>query len=254
MTAIDIRDVSLQFGAGADARTILSGINLQVKSGEFLSIIGPSGCGKTTLLRLIAGLMQPTGGTISCDGVEVRKPSRERAIVFQDYGKALLPWRTVWANVALPFEEQGGDKKTFRERAMELLRVMRVDAAADQYPDQLSGGMQQRVQIARSLAQNPKIWLMDEPFGALDAMTRQQLQDEVSRVSQQRGMTVVFITHDLEEAIYLGDRVIALGAHPGRVIEDIEVGLPRPRDQLTTRESPVFLEHRHRLYGLLQGH
>jgi NitT/TauT family transport system ATP-binding protein len=254
MTAIDIRDVSLQFGVGASARTILSGINLQVKSGEFLSIIGPSGCGKTTLLRLIAGLMRPTGGTISCDGVEVRKPSRERAIVFQDYGKALLPWRTVWANVALPFEEQGGDKKTFRERAIELLRVMRVDAAADQYPDQLSGGMQQRVQIARSLAQNPKIWLMDEPFGALDAMTRQQLQDEVSRVSHERVMTVVFITHDLEEAIYLGDRVIALGAHPGRVVEDLEVGLPRPRDQLTTRESPVFLKHRHRLYGLLQGH
>lgn len=254
MTAIDIRDVSLQFGAGANARTILSGINLQVRSGEFLSIIGPSGCGKTTLLRLIAGLMQPTGGIIRCGGVEVRKPSRERAIVFQDYGKALLPWRTVWANVALPFEEQGGDKKTFRARAIELLRVMRIEAVADHYPDQLSGGMQQRVQIARSLAQNPKIWLMDEPFGALDAMTRQQLQDEISRLSQERGMTVVFITHDLEEAIYLGDRVIALGAHPGRVVEEIEVGLPRPRDQLTTRESPVFLAHRHRLYGLLQDH
>ena len=131
---------------------------------------------------------------------------------------------------------------------------MRLDAVADQYPDQLSGGMQQRVQIARSLAQNPKVWLMDEPFGALDAITRQQLQDEVARLAAERGMTVVFITHDLEEAIYLGDRVVVLGVNPGRVVEEIVVDLPRPRNQLTTREHPTFLAHRHHLFGLLQGH
>jgi NitT/TauT family transport system ATP-binding protein len=254
MTAIDIRDVSLQFGEGSGARQILTGINLQVRAGEFLSVIGPSGCGKTTLLRLIAGLLQPTGGSIVCDDREVKKPSRDRAIVFQDYNKALLPWRKIWSNVALPLEDRKSRGGDLRARAIELLQVMRLEAVADQYPDQLSGGMQQRVQIARSLAQGPKIWLMDEPFGALDAITRQQLQDEVARLAAERKMTVVFITHDLEEAIYLGDRVVVLGAHPGRIVEEITVALPRPRDQLTTREDPKFLAHRHHLFGLLQGH
>lgn len=254
MTAIDIRDVSLQFGEGANARQILTGINLQVRAGEFLSVIGPSGCGKTTLLRLIAGLVQPTGGSIICDNREVKKPSRDRAIVFQDYGKALLPWRKIWSNVTLPLEDRESPRGDLRARAIELLKVMRLESVADHYPDELSGGMQQRVQIARSLAQGPKVWLMDEPFGALDAITRQQLQDEVARLAADRKMTVVFITHDLEEAIYLGDRVVVLGAHPGRIVEEIAVDLPRPRDQLTTREDPKFLAHRHHLFGLLQGH
>ena len=254
MTAIDIREVSLAYGYGSGMRQILSGINLHIKAGEFLSIIGPSGCGKTTLLRLIAGLVQPTQGAIVCNGLEVKKPSKERAIVFQDYGKALLPWRKIWSNVALPLEESGIRGAELRERAIDLLKVMRLESVADHYPDQLSGGMQQRVQIARSLAQSPKIWLMDEPFGALDAITRQQLQDEVARLAAERQMTVVFITHDLEEAIYLGDRVVVLGVNPGRVVEEIVVDLPRPRNQLTTREDPEFLSHRHHLFGLLQGH
>lgn len=253
MPAIDIRDVSLTYGQGNGARHVLTSINLQVKTGEFLSVIGPSGCGKTTLLRLIAGLVHPTQGSIVCNGYEVNKPSKDRAIVFQDYGKALLPWRKIWANVALPLEEGGGRGGNLRLRAIDLLKVMRLDSVADQYPDQLSGGMQQRVQIARSLAQEPKVWLMDEPFGALDAITRQQLQDEVARLAAERNMTVVFITHDLEEAIYLGDRVVVLGVKPGRVVEEIAVNLPRPRNQLTTREDPEFLAHRHHLFGLLQG-
>jgi len=254
MTNIEIRDVSLQFGEGAGARQILTGINLRVGAGEFLSVIGPSGCGKTTLLRMIAGLVPPTKGAIVCGNREVKKPSRDRAVVFQDYGKALLPWRKVWSNVALPLESQQTRDQDLRAQAIELLKVMRLELVADHYPEQLSGGMQQRVQIARSLAQDPKIWLMDEPFGALDAITRQQLQDEVARLAVERKMTVVFITHDLEEAIYLGDRVVVLGAHPGRIVEEIEVGLSRPRDQLTTREDPKFLAHRHHLFGLLQGH
>ncbi len=254
MTAIDIRDVSLEYGEGSGARLILSDISLTVRSGEFLSVIGPSGCGKTTLLRLIAGLVTPTRGAILCGDRKVDRPSRDRAIVFQDYGRALLPWRKIWSNVALPLEGGNIQGAALRERAIELLKVMRLEAVADHYPDQLSGGMQQRVQIARSLAQEPKIWLMDEPFGALDAITRQQLQDEVARLAAERNMTVVFITHDLEEAIYLGDRVVVLGAHPGRVVEEISVDLPKPRDQLTTREDPRFLAHRHHLFGLLQGH
>lgn len=253
MSAIELRDVSLRYGSGSEVREILSGINLTVRAGEFLSIIGPSGCGKTTLLRLMAGLVHPTQGAITVGGSSVEKPSRQRAIVFQDYGKALLPWRRVWANVALPLEDQGNNASSRRKKALELLRVMRLETVADHFPEQLSGGMQQRVQIARTLAQEPNIWLMDEPFGALDAITRQQLQDEVARIAAERGITVIFITHDLEEAIYLGDRVIVLGAHPGRIVEEIEVGLPKPRNQLSTREDTRFLEHRHHLFGLLEG-
>lgn len=252
-TAIELAEVSLCYGSGAGVVEILSGINLSVRAGEFLSIIGPSGCGKTTLLRLMAGLVRPTTGSIVSDGRPIERPSRERAIVFQDYGKALLPWRRVWSNVALPFEGMS-DSASVRARAVELLRVMRLEQVADHFPEQLSGGMQQRVQIARSLAQNPKVWLMDEPFGALDAITRQQLQDEVARIASERRMTVVFITHDLEEAIYLGDRVVVLGAHPGRIVEEIEVDLPKPRNQLTTREDSRFLAHRHHLFGLLGDH
>lgn len=254
MTSIDLRNVSLQFGAGHGSRQILNSINLQIRSGEFVSIIGPSGCGKTTLLRLIAGFLRPTSGSVHCDGKPVVAPSKERAIVFQDYGKALLPWRKVWANVGLPLEGRGLSSAQIREQALALLRIMKLEVIAEHYPDQLSGGMQQRVQIARTLAQNPTVWLMDEPFGALDAMTRQELQDEVARIAQDRKITVVFITHDLEEAIYVGDRVIALGAHPGRIVEQIDVDLVRPRDQLTTREDPTFLKHRHKLFNLLQSH
>ena len=254
MTAIDFHDVSLQYGEGLGTNRILTNINLHIRSGEFLAVIGPSGCGKTTLLRLIAGLVRPTSGRITCNGAEISRPSRERAVVFQDYAKALLPWRKVWSNVALPLEGRNNRGTNLRLQAIELLKVMRLDRVAEYYPDQLSGGMQQRVQIARSLAQNPKVWLMDEPFGALDALTRQQLQDEVSRLALERKMTVIFITHDLEEAIYLGDRVIVLGDRPGRIVREIEVDLTRPRDQLTTRENPKFLAHRHHMFGLLQGH
>lgn len=250
MTALLLNEVSLSYGG----HQVLSSINLSVREGEFVSIVGPSGCGKTTLLRLIAGLVQPSSGSVAHNGAPVSKPSRERAVVFQDYGKALLPWRKVWNNIALPLEDTGMGQEAVRRRSMELLSAMKLEQFAEHFPEQLSGGMQQRVQIARSLAQEPKVWLMDEPFGALDAITRQQLQDEILRIAAERAITVIFITHDLEEAIYLGDRVIVLGAHPGRVVEEIAVDIPKPRDQLTTREHTAFLQARHRLFGLLQGH
>ncbi len=171
--------------------------------------------------------------------------------MFQDYGRSLLPWRSVWANVALAYEAQGLARAERRGRAFALLERMGLAEVGELYPGQLSGGMQQRVQIARCLAQEPRVLLMDEPFGALDAMTRQTLQDEIARLAAEHAITVVFITHDLEEAIYLGDRVVALAANPGRVVESLGVGLKRPRDQLTTREEPLFLAHRHRLFQLL---
>jgi NitT/TauT family transport system ATP-binding protein len=254
MAKIEFNNVSLSYGDGKGARQILDNINLTIGSGEFVSIIGPSGCGKTTLLRLMGGLVRPSAGTILFEGTEIKGPSRQRAVVFQDYGKALLPWRPVWANVALAFEDGKLTRAQQKANSIELLRSMKLEHVSEQYPGQLSGGMQQRVQIARSLAQDPRILLMDEPFGALDAMIRQQLQDEVSRIVRERNITAVFITHDLEEAIYLGDRVIALAAHPGRVLEEINVGLSRPRDQLRTREHPEFLQHRHKLFVLLREH
>ena len=237
-----------------NGRLVLDHIDLQVADGEFLSVVGPSGCGKTTLLRLLAGLVIPSSGEIFAAGRPISGPSRERAIVFQDYSRSLLPWRSVWANVALAYESQGMSRSHRRERAYALLERMGLGAVGEYFPGQLSGGMQQRVQIARCLAQEPRIMLMDEPFGALDALTRQTLQDELSRLVAERKVTVVFITHDLEEAIYLGDRVVALAPDPGRVAETIEVGLARPRHQLATREDPTFLAHRHRLFDLLIGH
>jgi NitT/TauT family transport system ATP-binding protein len=245
--ALEARGLVMGFGD----RLVLDHVDVAVAEGEFLCIVGPSGCGKTTLLRLFAGLWRPLAGEIFAGGELVAGPSRERAIVFQDYGRSLLPWRSVWANVALAHEAQGLARSERRERAMALLRRMGLAEVGELYPGQLSGGMQQRVQIARCLAQEPRVLLMDEPFGALDAMTRQTLQDEVARLAAEHRITVVFITHDLEEAIYLGDRVVALAANPGRVVETLPIGLKRPRNQLTTREEPQFLAYRHRLFQLL---
>jgi len=252
--ALELRGVGLAFGSSADARKILDDITFDVFQGEILCLVGPSGCGKTTILRLLSGLLQPSSGEIRFEGAAIAGPSRSRAIVFQDYSNALLPWRTVAGNVALSLEARKVPPQSHGEIVSALLKKMNLQGAAGQYPSQLSGGMQQRVQIARCLAQQPKILLMDEPFGALDAMTRQALQDELLQLAAEQKMTVVFITHDLEEAIYLGDRVFVLGSNPGRIIEQIKVDLPRPRSQLETREDWRFLAHRHRLFGLLQGH
>jgi NitT/TauT family transport system ATP-binding protein len=248
--ALEARALNMSFGA----HLVLDHIDLSVADGEFLSIVGPSGCGKTTLLRLLAGLMPASSGELFAEGKPITGPSRDRAIVFQDYSRSLLPWRSVWTNVALAFEGQGIPRAARKQRAYALLEQMGLAQVGEYFPGQLSGGMQQRVQIARCLAQQPRVMLMDEPFGALDALTRQTLQDEISRLAKEQRITVVFITHDLEEAIYLGDRVVALAPNPGRVAETIDVGLARPRNQLTTREDPVFLAHRHRLFKLLVEH
>jgi NitT/TauT family transport system ATP-binding protein len=252
--AVSVQGVSMAFGAERKGPAVLSDVSFDVRHGEFLSIVGPSGCGKTTLLRLLAGLIRPTSGRVDFHGEQVTGPSRDRAIVFQDYSKALLPWRTIAGNISLSLEACDVAEPERSQRIEALLAKMGLSHTARQYPSQLSGGMQQRVQIARCLAQQPKLLLMDEPFGALDALTRQKLQDEVARLAVEQNTTVVFITHDLEEAIYLGDRVIALASNPGRIAEQIEVGIPRPRHQLTTREDQRFLAHRHHLFGLLQGH
>jgi NitT/TauT family transport system ATP-binding protein len=234
-------------------REILRDIALTVRDSEFVCVVGHSGCGKTTLLRLIAGLFKPTLGSVTFDGNPMTKPRQDIAVVFQDYGKALLPWRTAAGNVALALEAINAPKAGRAERIDELLNLVGLAGHADKYPSQMSGGMQQRLQIARCLAQEPRVLLMDEPFGALDAMTRQELQDEVLALVDRTKATVFFVTHDLEEAIYLGDRVIGMLPNPGRIASVFEVGLPRPRDQLTTRESPEFLHLRRELFDFIKS-
>jgi NitT/TauT family transport system ATP-binding protein len=246
--AIELKNVSLSFGSNQ----ILTGIDMRVEPGEFVCVIGASGSGKTTLLRMIAGLLPPSNGQVFLYGKPVLAPTRRVAVVFQDYGRALLPWRRAYANVSLPLEASGMPAKDRPKRIRALLAKVGLANHEDKFPGQLSGGMQQRLQIARSLAQEPDTLLMDEPFGALDAMTRQGLQDEVLSLVAASGATVLFVTHDLEEAIYLGDRVIGLLAHPGRIGIEVKVDLPRPRDQLTTREHPEFLRLRRELFDFIK--
>jgi len=245
--ALSIRNLAVRFGA----RAILDAIDLDVREGEFLCIVGSSGSGKTTLLRVLAGLASLAEGKVLFEGAEISGPSRDRAIIFQDYSKALLPWRTVRGNVALSLEARNVPAKEQDAIIDALLAKMGLSPSRTQFPGQLSGGMQQRVQIARCLAQDPKLLLMDEPFGALDAMTRQTLQDEILQLAAEKQITTIFITHDLEEAIYLGDRVVVLGRSPATVVESVEIELPRPRNQLTTREDGRFLAYRHRLFEIL---
>ncbi|MFW7348477.1 MAG: ABC transporter ATP-binding protein [Pigmentiphaga sp.] len=237
-------------------RRIINGLDLDLGRGEFVCVVGPSGCGKTTLLRLLSGLVQPSAGSILRDGRPIDGPAQDVAIVFQDYGRALLPWRSVAGNVSLALEAARVPRAERASRIAPLLAQVGLGNHADKYPAELSGGMQQRLQIARCLAQRPAVLLMDEPFGALDAMTRQSLQDDLLALVRRHGTTVLFITHDLEEAIYLGDRVVALRANPGTgassLAQDIAIGLPHPRDQLSTREHPEFLRLRRFLFDFIQ--
>jgi NitT/TauT family transport system ATP-binding protein len=246
--AFAFEGVSLDLGG----RTILREISFAVGRGEVVCVIGASGSGKTTLLRLLAGLIAPTAGAVHLGGCQVGGPSREVAVVFQDYSRALLPWRTAAGNVSLALEAMGVAAAERKKRIAPLLAKVGLADHAHKYPAQLSGGMQQRLQIARSLALDPSVLLMDEPFGALDAMTRQGLQDEMLRIAAERNATVLFVTHDLEEALYLGDRVVSLRSNPGRVASIVDVPLPRPRNQLATREHPEFLRLRRELFAAME--
>jgi len=246
---VEFRNVDLMI----KGQEILRDLSFTFRAGEFVCVIGPSGCGKTTTLRLIAGLARPTGGSVFYAGEPVKGPRPDVAVVFQDYGKALLPWRTAAGNIQLVLDTFKVPRSEHRARIDALLAKVGLAGKNDAYPAEMSGGMQQRLQIARCLAQQPRLLLMDEPFGALDAMTRQALQDEMQAIVADTGTTVFFVTHDLEEAAYLGDRVIGLLPHPGRLGVDLRSTLPRPRDQLTTREAPDFLQMRHTLFNFIRG-
>jgi NitT/TauT family transport system ATP-binding protein len=221
----------------------LRDVNLEVAKGELLSIVGPSGCGKSTLLRCIAGLIHPGEGRVVLNGTQITDVPDNLAVVFQDYSRSLLPWLSVRDNVALPLRRRGMPKTERRSAALNALATVGLSGAAHKYPWQLSGGMQQRVSIARALAYKPALLLMDEPFGSVDAQTREDLEDLILQVRGE-GMTILLVTHDIDESVYVGDRVAVLSRAPGRVIADLQVDLPAKRDQITTREMPEFVHLR----------
>ena len=241
MSAVDVEAVSKVFNPGRPSRVdALARIDLHIDAGEFVSLIGPSGCGKSTLLRLVADLTEPTEGRIT-----VNQKSARQARLDQDYGMAfqqagLFEWRSVAKNVELPLELRGVDRRTRRARALELLELVKLPEFADHHPWELSGGMQQRVAIARALASRPAILLMDEPFGALDEMTREHMQDELIRICAETATTVIFVTHSIPEAVYLSNRVVVMSPRPGRIVTTIQVELGRRTED--TREAPEFFK------------
>ena len=237
--AIELIGVSKVFGTGPGAVQALSPIDLKIASGTFVSVVGPSGCGKSTMLRLMAGLEQPTTGELRRNGELLRGPSSEVGVVFQDH--VLFPWASVLDNVLLPADVLGLPKTPARERALWLLRLTGLEEFADKRPHLLSGGMKQRAAFCRALLADPRLLLLDEPFGALDALTREELSLELSRLWQDLGRTALLITHDIDEAILLGDRVIVLSSRPGRIRLDMPIDLPRPRD-VNTEKQPRFVE------------
>lgn len=222
----------------------LNEVDLTLHSGEFVSLVGPSGCGKSTILRLIAGLIVPTTGTVSVDGKPVTKPSPERGMVFQK--PTLFPWLTVEKNIAFSLRTQGKLKGN-EDRVHRMLDVIGLDAFKDDYPDQLSGGMAQRVALVRSLINEPDILLLDEPLGALDAFTRMNMQDEILKIWYEKKQLAIMVTHDVDEAIYMGTRVLVMDANPGRIVEDIHIDQTYPRD----RSSASFVEYRNRILNRL---
>ncbi|MGW3497099.1 ABC transporter ATP-binding protein [Streptomyces sp. NPDC001020] len=223
-------------------RRVLYDVSLSVPDGQLLCVVGPSGCGKSTLLRTIAGLLPASEGTVTIDGTPVTGVPDRLAVVFQDYGRSLLPWLTVRDNVALPLRRRGLRRAERRAEAEHILERVGLKASARRYPWQLSGGMQQRVAIARALVVRPSLLLMDEPFGSLDAQTREDLEDLLLEVHHADGTTIVFVTHDIDESVYVGDRVIVLSAGPdSRIVRDLPVELPSRRDQITTRGLPEFV-------------
>lgn len=241
------------YGTGANAKTVLDGLSFDVRSGEFVCIVGPSGAGKTTLLKCLAGLMPPTSGTAYLDGEPIDGPPAKLALVFQEYTRSLMPWLTVEKNVTLPLINKGLSKRDKRDRAREALDAVGLADVPSKYPWQLSGGMQQRVAIARALAYQPEVLVMDEPFASVDAQTRFELEDLAHSVRDRFGITVVLVTHDIDEAVYLADRVVVLGSSPCQVREIIPVDLPAPRDQVRTKADPRFTDLRSRVFELIRA-
>jgi NitT/TauT family transport system ATP-binding protein len=229
----------------------LQDINLEVKEGEFIALVGPSGCGKSTLLDILAGLAKPSSGSVYMDGTQVTGPALDRGVVLQGY--ALFPWRTTRQNVEFGLQMKRVPKPERREISTRFINLVGLAGSEDRFPHELSGGMKQRVAIARALAYDPEVLLMDEPFAAVDAQTRETLQDEILRIWEETGKTIVFVTHSIDEAVFLADRVAVMTANPGTLREVVAINLPRPRQNSGIRSSPAFGWIRHRIWELLQS-
>jgi len=248
---LQVEHLHVRYAASESGPVALEEVSFGVAGGELVSIVGPSGSGKTTLLRCIAGLQPPTGGHVLLDGTPITDVAPGLALVFQDYGRSLFPWMRVRDNVELPLRRLGLTRAERSERVESALVEVGLLDAVDRYPWQLSGGMQQRVAIARAVAYRPRLLLMDEPFASVDAQTRADLQDMLLAVWEAHRSTVLFVTHDIDESVYLADRVIVLSRAPGTVAAEIAVGLARPRDQVETRASPAFVERRSEVARLI---
>ena len=249
---LEIKSLGKTYGSGAKATHAVGDVSFGVEEREFVCVVGPSGCGKTTLLKCVGGLLPPSRGEVVLRGKRVTSPPEEMALVFQEYSRSLMPWASVRNNVLLPLRHKRIGRRERKKLVEESLEAVGLTRFIDHYPWQLSGGMQQRVAIARALAYQPSILLMDEPFASVDAQTRGDLEDLVLRVREQFGITILFVTHDIDESVYLSDRVVVLAHAPTEVKEIIPVDLPSPRDQIATKELPEFAHLRAHVYRLIK--
>ena len=251
-TILEVDRVGHTYGSGTNAYRAIDSLSFSINAGEFVSIVGPSGAGKTTLLRILAGLIRSTDGTVTLEGREVNGIPPGLAMVFQDYSRSLLPWLSVEKNVMFPLKSSVGSREERKKIVAQSLAAVGLTGHAHKYPWQLSGGMQQRVAIARAIAYRPRLLLMDEPFASVDAQTRSDLEDLVLRIRAEFDMTILFVTHDIDESVYLADRVIVLSKPPATLVEDIAVVLPEPRDQITTKENENFVHLRGHVARLIR--
>lgn len=249
---LDVHALQKTYESATGGIEAIRDLTFEIRAGEIVCIVGPSGAGKTTLLRCISGLLPVTAGDVSLEGKRITEPPKGMAIVFQEYARSLFPWLTVAQNIELPLKDKGLGRAERREKVAQALQEVGLADVPDAYPWQLSGGMQQRVAIARAVAYEPHILLMDEPFAAVDAQTRADLEDLVRQLWHRLGLTLLFVTHDIDEAIYLGQRVLVLSGRPTVVMEDVAVVLPDDRDQLTTRNDPEFARLRTHVHELVQ--
>jgi NitT/TauT family transport system ATP-binding protein len=249
---LEIKSLTKTYGAGESAITAIADVSFTVADGEFVCVVGPSGCGKTTLLKCMAGLLRPSGGEVVLRGRRLTEPPPELALVFQEYSRSLMPWTSVRNNVLLPLRHKKLPRQERKRLVEESLTAVGLTRFIDHYPWQLSGGMQQRVAIARALAYQPSILLMDEPFASVDAQTRADLEDLVLRVREEFAITILFVTHDIDESVYLSDRIVVLAHAPTVVKEILPVDLPHPRDQIETKELADFAHLRAHVYRLVR--
>ncbi len=250
---LEVQGLGHRYGPEGSAPTVIEDLSFSVRPAELVCIVGPSGCGKTTLLRCVAGLLGPRAGTVVLAGEAVSGVPDDIAVVFQDYSRSLFPWLRVAGNVGFPLSRRGLGKRERHERVRESLAAVGLEDVSGLHPWQLSGGMQQRVAIARALAYRPRLLLMDEPFASVDAQTRADLEDLVLEVRDRFHMTVLFVTHDIDESVYLGDRVLVLSRPPARLVAEIPVALPRPRDQIATKELDAFVKLRAEVGRLIRS-